>query len=213
LENNMMTEDALERLPKTFTLPVPANREARQLLGRIIRGQEEPHTVWEPLLDGQETITVHPFSIFNMLNTEPELAAFFVGDRDNIEAFTPPRPGREIDAGITIIDPATGERTRYRPENPLEPEDDRALARLRALADGNRPFEWGEDPRRDTWEALLDALGSGRPDEPVKGKTQELWDILLAVARADRFNEGVLYEHAYPLTRIASELRRRLLGM
>jgi hypothetical protein len=39
-----------------------------------------------------------------------------------------------------------------------------------------------------------------------------LWDILLACVRADRFSEGTIEANAVALTRIANEIRRRLLS-
>jgi hypothetical protein len=54
-------------------------------------------------------------------------------------------------------------------------------------------------------------LRSGDPDDPVEGDDEFLWHCLFAVVRADRFNGGLVAEHALALTRIANELRRRLL--
>lgn len=84
--------------------------------------------------------------------------------------------------------------------------------RLIAFAHLVRPFDWPNDTRRDLWEALLSELQEGELDDPVPGHVQDLWDLLFAVVRADRFNEGLLDHHARALARIANELRRRLLG-
>ncbi len=68
--------------------------------------------------------------------------------------------------------------------------------RLREFAYLNRPFNWVDDPRRARQEALLASLRSGQPAELHDWAAQQLWDILLAVVRADRFNEGVYASHA-----------------
>ena len=75
-------------------------------------------------------------------------------------------------------------------------------------------YAWVHDPKREEQRALLERLDSGPPgpaDDPVDGDTEDLWHCLFAVVRADRFTEGLVGTHAHALTRIANELRRRLL--
>jgi hypothetical protein len=85
--------------------------------------------------------------------------------------------------------------------------------RLRTLAGLNRPFDWSHDPRLPGWRARMTEWNQGAGDEPIDDlSTQELWDILLACVRADRFSEGTIEANAVALTRIANEIRRRLLA-
>jgi hypothetical protein len=85
--------------------------------------------------------------------------------------------------------------------------------RLRALAGLNRSFDWSHDPRLPGWRERMTEWNQGVGDEPIDDlSTQELWDILLACVRADRFNEGTIEVNAVALTRIANEIRRRLLA-
>ena len=72
-------------------------------------------------------------------------------------------------------------------------------------------YEWVDDPKREEQRALLERLSTGAADDPVEGDTDDLWRCLFAVVRADRFTEGLVGSHAHALTRIANELRRRLL--
>ena len=93
----------------------------------------------------------------------------------------------------------------------FQSETDDAAMRLHYFAHLNRPFNWTDDPRQEDWSALLAELNQGDPQQPVEGKTQDLWDCALAVARADRFNEGVFSANLEAIARIANELRRRVL--
>jgi hypothetical protein len=72
-------------------------------------------------------------------------------------------------------------------------------------------YDWSNDPRQPERARLLRMLDSGEPDDPVDGDDEFVWQCLFAVVRANRFNDGVVAEHALALTRIANELRRRLL--
>jgi hypothetical protein len=72
-------------------------------------------------------------------------------------------------------------------------------------------YDWSSDPDQPKQQQLLVSLASGEPDDAVDGHNEFLWHCLVAVVRADRFNEGLIAEHALALTRIANELRRRLL--
>ena len=84
--------------------------------------------------------------------------------------------------------------------------------RLEEFAYFNRPCNWVDDPRCAQQEALLGTLGQGQPAELGDWTTQQLWDFLLAVVRADRFNEGVFTRHVAALTVIADKMGDRLLS-
>jgi hypothetical protein len=58
---------------------------------------------------------------------------------------------------------------------------------------------------------MLRALASSKGDDPVEGDDEFLWHCLYAIVRADRFEEGLVAENLLALTRIANEVRRRLL--
>jgi len=83
--------------------------------------------------------------------------------------------------------------------------------RLIRFAHSVRPFPWVNNSRMEGWQLLPERLSSGEPTDPVEGSTQDLWDLLLALSRADRFNEGTVATNALAMTRIANEIRRRLL--
>ncbi len=74
----------------------------------------------------------------------------------------------------------------------------------------NRPYYWMDDPRRAHQKALLGALIEGQQCDLADWFTQHLWDILFAVARADRFNSGAFAVHAPALAIIANEIILRL---
>ena len=57
----------------------------------------------------------------------------------------------------------------------------------------------------------LEEWNKGKPDDPVEGRAQDLWDLLLAVYRAERFGTNDVAPNLVALTRIANEIRRRLL--
>jgi hypothetical protein len=72
-------------------------------------------------------------------------------------------------------------------------------------------YRWTDDPEREQQVALLESLRTGDPEDPVSGENELLWHCLFAVVRSERFNDGVVAANALALTRIANELRRRLL--
>lgn len=73
-------------------------------------------------------------------------------------------------------------------------------------------YDWVGDPRRAEQEQLLREAGAGHAEDPVAAPFDLLWQTLMAVVRADRFNDGLIAAHSLALTRIANELRRRLLA-
>ena len=75
--------------------------------------------------------------------------------------------------------------------------------RLLHFAHAVRPFDWGDDPRMAGWRRDLEAWVAGGPEDSVQGKTQDLWDLLFAIHRADRFSEGTVATNLVALTRIA----------
>ncbi|MGZ6564590.1 MAG: hypothetical protein ACXVH3_28555 [Solirubrobacteraceae bacterium] len=72
-------------------------------------------------------------------------------------------------------------------------------------------YDWMTDRGRAQQEALVASLRSGEADDPVSGETEILWRCLFAVVRSERFTEGMVAANTLALTRIANELRRRLL--
>jgi hypothetical protein len=72
-------------------------------------------------------------------------------------------------------------------------------------------YQWTDDPEREQQVALLESLRIGDSEDPVSGETELLWHCLFAVVRSERFSDGTVAANAVPLTRIANELRRRLL--
>ena len=88
---------------------------------------------------------------------------------------------------------------------------DHAGDRLCGFAHAVRSFNWGEDSRVPEWMTSLEEWNKGKPDDPVEGRAQDLWDLLLAVYRAERFGANDVAPNLVTLTRIANEIRRRLL--
>jgi hypothetical protein len=120
--------------------------------------------------------------------------AFFRGDSDQLGPFALPVAELHADSGHL----------------PWFKLDD-AGQRLIAFAHRFGSYDWTNDPRRDQQESLLRALAVGALDDPVDGDYEFLWHCLFAVVRADRFTEGLVASNLLALTRIANELRRRLL--
>jgi hypothetical protein len=90
-------------------------------------------------------------------------------------------------------------------------EMDEAGTRLWNFAHAVRSFGWGDDPRMPELRQRLEDWNRGEPDDPVDGPTQDLWDLLFAVHRAARFGSGAVASGLIAVTRIANEIRRRLL--
>ncbi|MBI3967051.1 MAG: N-6 DNA methylase [Chloroflexi bacterium] len=128
-------------------------------------------------------------------------AAFIAGRADTIPPFALPQS--ELEPGRPPEGDTPG-------QFPYTVYDEPAL-RLIRFAHFVRPFAWMDDPRAEGWQQLLRDLATGGPEDPAEAKTQDLWDLLLAFARLDRFSDGEVAEHALALTRVANEIRRRLL--
>jgi hypothetical protein len=90
-------------------------------------------------------------------------------------------------------------------------KSDEAGARLWTFAHAVRSFGWGDDPRMPELRQRLEDWNRGEPDDPVDGTTQDLWDLLFAVHRAERSTWGAGAAWLTAMTRIANEIRRRLL--
>jgi hypothetical protein len=88
---------------------------------------------------------------------------------------------------------------------------DEAGDRLRRFARAVRSFDWARASRVPEWMRKLEEWSTGNPDDPVEGRTQDLWDLLYAVHRAEHFGAGTVAERPLALTRIANEIRRRVL--
>ena len=73
-------------------------------------------------------------------------------------------------------------------------------------------YDYVDDPSRDEQQHLVESLAAGEADSPVKGVTEDLWRTIFAVVRSDRFSEGTIATHAHALTRLANELRRRVIA-
>ncbi len=89
---------------------------------------------------------------------------------------------------------------------------DEAAKPLRWLAFAVRPFNYTDDPRMPDWQRLRLQWNTGNPDDPVEGKTKDLWDMLASILNADRIIEGLAAASLTTVTRIANEIRRRLLA-
>jgi hypothetical protein len=72
-------------------------------------------------------------------------------------------------------------------------------------------YDWPNDPEQPKQAVLLQQVATCTPEEPVEGDDEFLWHTLFAVVRADRFNDGLVATNLLAVTRIANELRRRLL--
>lgn len=134
-------------------------------------------------------------------DSEDPDASFLQGNTDTIAPFRVPvtewRGGEEIE-----------ERVFTMPWSDIG-EDGLRLTRFAHLV---RPFAWVDDPRRESWNRLLEQLSTVEPQGPLEERTQDLWDLLLALARANRIAEGTVAEHSVAMTAIANEIRQRLLS-
>ena len=89
---------------------------------------------------------------------------------------------------------------------------DGAGLRLLEFAHHVRSFRWMDDERAPIWNDMIPALCTGNADDPVEGGTQDLWDLMFAAARAGHFGDEVMDDFPLTFTRIANEVRRRLLA-
>lgn len=165
--------------------------------------------IWYEMLKGDTRLTEQcrylvrrPDEVFLApLDDDSDDAQFLLGKLESIPPFE--EPVETFNASEPVPNsPNTFTMAHY--------SSDAAGYRLRTFAHFNRPFDWNHDPRFEGWQTLLANLASGEAQEPVEGKTQDLWDCLLAVTRADRFNDGIFAEHSHALTRIGNEIARRI---
>jgi hypothetical protein len=128
-----------------------------------------------------------------IVKSTSEVAAFIRGDGTTIAPFIEPDYDWETASWVEGPSDRTG-----------------AESRLYALASLLHPFPWVDDPRMAEWQRLLDDLSAGN-DITWPEETRDLWQLVLALVRAERFNSGTLASHAIALSHIANEIRQRLL--
>jgi hypothetical protein len=113
------------------------------------------------------------------------------------------------------------------PENALAPTSDGMLAfdpyphlwlnagfileRLMRFAEA-AAYDWMNDPEQAQRLRLLERLNRGAPSDEVQGDTEYLWQTLFMAYRLDHFDNGYLERVLLAATRIANEIRRRLLA-
>lgn len=74
-------------------------------------------------------------------------------------------------------------------------------------------YDWSHDPAQPEQEALITRLDDRGNDEDLSNLSDDfLWKAMLSLARAERFNEGLINAHAVGMTRLANEARVRLLA-
>lgn len=113
-------------------------------------------------------------------------------------------PSYEGEQGLVQVDEDTWENRGF----------DGGVAEFRLIAFAHlvRPFNWPDDPRFDAMRELVTRLDNPRDDGDLQSvSTQDLWDALFIHARGERFVEGTIAASAVGLTRVANEIRRRLL--
>jgi hypothetical protein len=81
--------------------------------------------------------------------------------------------------------------------------------RLNIFAHLTRPYPWVDDPRHEYLSQLVREASSGLLELAA---TQDLWDAIFAIARAERFGGGAIAANAEGVTAVANEIRRRLIS-
>lgn len=135
-----------------------------------------------------------PSDVIDLVTVDPD-DAFFAGTADDFPVFEVPHEKLICPPG-TLPYYATNE----------------AGGRLRRFAQRTPEFNWVDDPRLADWRQALVVLNQTDPTDPLEGATIDLWQFLYAVVRADRYCDGVVAVNAVALTRIANEIRRRLIA-
>jgi hypothetical protein len=155
-------------------------------LGRIWYEMRQGET---RLVEQCEYLVRRPDEVFLGINEESPVAAddqadagFLLGKTDEMAEFAMPGDG-----------------------------DDEAASRLAEFAQMVRPFDMEGDPSPETSQSLLAEVANGAADEPVEGKTQDLWDCILAAHSGGRFAQDVAEGNPVAVTRMANGICRRLL--
>ena len=138
-----------------------------------------------------------------------DFEAFFSGMADGFEPFRTPVETEHLSSSLGWL-------------GIVEHTPDAASLRLRGFAHQLHFFErdrtrvgydWLDEPDRAAQGALLRRATESSAGGALSGEDFELlWHTLIAVVRADRFNEGVVARHGAALARIANELRGRLIA-
>ena len=135
-------------------------------------------------------------------------AAFLRGETDKFEPFSLPSPGLLGGGQIHNLD---GSLSWQSLENLWSPETYwPRYARLILFA---RNAEYVSSMDSDRMEPLLERVNHGNPDDPVPGETYVLWQSLFYLYRFDHSVEGAMPNLFLAGTRIANEVRRRLLDL
>ncbi|MGA2527824.1 MAG: hypothetical protein ABSG36_01530 [Acidimicrobiales bacterium] len=144
-----------------------------------------------------------------MASAPEDFESFFAGVTDRFAPFEVPLEAERLSPSLGWL-------------GIVEYTPDEASLRLRRFAHQLHFFErdrtrvgydWLDEPDRASQGALLLRAGGSDDEDGLAGEDFELlWHTLIAVVRADRFNEGVVARHCVGLTRIGNELRARLIA-
>lgn len=63
----------------------------------------------------------------------------------------------------------------------------------------------------DQYERMADQWNQGGPEDSVAGTTQDLWELLVVLTSAEQAAAETMASHVLALTRVANEIRKRLL--
>jgi hypothetical protein len=130
------------------------------------------------------------------MSTQAEdFEAFFSGMADGFEPFRTPVETEHLSSSLGWL-------------GIVEHTPDAASLRLRGFAHQLHFFERDRTRVGYDWLDEPDRAGGALSGEDF----ELLWHTLIAVVRADRFNEGVVARHGAALARIANELRGRLIA-
>ncbi len=136
-------------------------------------------------------------------NAGRDFVAFLSGYAETFPPFG--QPVYDGDQGLVQVSPGNHENRGYYGGS--------AETRLVVFAHLVRPFSWVDDPRTEHLQDLVSAAGVTDGGDLFQGtKTADLWDALYVFARGERFVGGVIASNSVGLTRVANEIRRRLLA-
>jgi hypothetical protein len=150
-------------------------------------------------LGDDDVVLLSRFELRHARRMMPDVVAVIEGEADDFPPFE--IPVYEGPQGAVEVRPGHYQEMGF--DGGLEQQ------RLNMFAHLTRPYPWFDDPRQSTLHRLV---STNEPEFLQSVSTQDLWDSMFAIARAERFGGGAIAANAEGLTAVANEIRRRLIS-